>query len=173
MKPPPLSPTDVRQYNLMMRKVRIARKLRMVFHGSPKRHELLKPRRPKYDVLHITEYSRALVFASPRFEVAVIHALLPPGQRRWRIRRDKKVTLEVPLGGFRIKKTGGFIHAFPDGQHLIGNKQQRGSNTPVRPRMTIKVPARALEILGGTRRVIPIMSDVVKQDLKERILVQQ
>lgn len=106
MKPPPLSPTDVRQYNLMMRKVRIARKLRMVFHGSPKRHELLKPRRPKYDVLHITEYSRALVFASPRFEVAVIHALLPPGQRRWRIRRDKKVTLEVPLGGFRIKKTG-------------------------------------------------------------------
>lgn len=165
MKPPPFSVTDIRDWVQMMQKIKIARKRKLVFHGSQKRQSILTPKTAKHDVLHVTEKSRALVFASPRFEVAVIHALLPPGQRRWRIRRDRKITLEIPHGGFKIKKGGGFIHAFPDGPHLIGNKHQRGSSTPVRPRMVIRVPPRALEILGGTRRVIPIMNDAVRQEV--------
>jgi hypothetical protein len=171
MKPLPFSITDVRQFNIMMRKVRIARKRKMVFHGSPKRQKVLKPKRAKHDALHMREKSRSLVFASPRFEIAVIHALLPVGQRRWRV-LGSKTTIEIPMGGLKPKKAGGFIHAFPDGQHLIGNKDQRGSSTSVRPRTIIRVPTRALEILVLMKRVLPRMSPAVQEEVRRRISAQ-
>jgi hypothetical protein len=150
----------------MMLQIKFCKARKFIFHGAQKRRRILNPRIIKNKIMS-SKVRGKFVFATPRFDIAIIHALLPREQCKWARLPDKRIAVQVPMGGFKVPKKSGYIHAFPR-KGFMGNSTQSVSRHSVIPRVVIKVPIHALSILMRTKTVAFHTSEEVLKDMKRR-----